>query len=293
VEERGEAKEESASRRPDSRLEKTVKTSPISQKSLDVEPLDVPGFGFESSRILALRRVLQKPKKEQSAWGWLFTRRISIYVTLLLSRTSVTPNQLTFFSIFIGLAGALLWTVGSHLCFIIGGILFQLMYLFDCVDGELARYKNMTSPRGAYLDFVGHYFTGFAMIIGASLGLTKSLGIVMLYFGLVIAIFHLGDELLRDLLYKAKLKFSAGPDFKELEEKFSFRSEGSSSRVFRFVALVAGSMGFYGGMLAAATIDLWLDSNFIKIGFMIAWGMLCLIRFTVRFWRIYDKAFAV
>jgi CDP-alcohol phosphatidyltransferase len=270
-----------------------VKTSPISQKSLDVEALDVPGFRFESSRILALRRVLQKPKTEQSAWGWLFTRRISIYVTLLVSRTSVTPNQLTFSSIFIGLAAALLWTIGSHLCFIIGGILFQLMYLFDCVDGELARYKNMSSPKGAYVDFVGHYFTGFAMIVGASLGLTKSLGIVMLYFGLVIAIFHLGDELLRDLLYKAKLKFGTGPDFKELEEKFSFRSEGLSSRVFRFVGLMAGSMGFYAGMLIAATIDLWLDSNFVKIGFMIAWGLLCLIRFTVRFWRIYDKAFAL
>lgn len=269
-----------------------MKTSPISQKSLDVEALEVPGFRFESARILALRRVLQKPKTEQSAWGWLLTRRISIYVTLLLSHTRVTPNQLTFVWILMGITAGLLWAIGSHLGFLIGAILFQLMYLFDCVDGELARYKNMTSPRGAYLDFVGHYFTGFAMIVGVSLGLTKSLGIAMLYFGLVIAIFHLGDELLRDLLYKAKLKFGTGPDFKELEGKFSFRSEGLSSRVFRFVGLMAGSMGFYGGMLIAATIDLWLDSNFVKIGLMIAWGMLCLIRFTVRFWRIYDKAFA-
>lgn len=270
-----------------------MKTSPISQKSLNVDGLEVPGFRFESSRILALRRLLQKPKTEQSAWGWLFTRRISIYVTLLLSRTPVTPNQLTFFSIFIGLAGALLWTIGSHLSFIIGGILFQLMYLFDCVDGELARYKNMSSPKGAYLDFIGHYFTGFAMIVGATLGLTKSLGNVMLYFGLVIVIFHLGDELLRDLLYKAKLKFGTGQDFKYLEGRFSFRSEGLSSRVFRFVGVMAGSMGFYGGVLAAATIDLWLNSNFVKMGLIIAWGMLCLIRFTVRFWRIYDKAFAL
>lgn len=270
-----------------------MKTSPISQKSLDVEALDVPGFRFESPRILALRKVLQKSKTEQSAWGWLFTRRISIYVTLLLSHTLVTPNQLTFVWILMGIAAGLLWTIGSHLCFMIGAILFQLMYLFDCVDGELARYKNMTSPRGAYLDFVGHYFTGFAMIVGAGLGLTKSLGVAILYFGLVIAIFHLGDELLRDLLYKAKLKFSSGQDFKELEKKFSFRSEGLSSRVFRFIGLMAGSMGFYGGMLIAATIDLWFDSSFIKVGFMTVWGMLCLVRFTVRFWRIYDKAFAL
>ena len=270
-----------------------VMTNQISQNSLEAKALEVPGFRFESPRILALRRVLQKPKTEQSAWGWLFTRRISIYVTLLLSRTLVTPNQLTFLSIFIGIAAGLLWSIGSHLCFIIGGILFQLMYLFDCVDGELARYKNMSSPKGAYLDFVGHYFTGFAMIVGASLGLTKTLGIAMLYFGLVIAIFHLGDELLRDLLYKAKLKFGTGQYFKELEERFSFRSEGLSSRVFRFIGLMAGSMGFYGVMLIAATIDLWFDSNFVKIAFMIAWGMLCLTRFTVRFWRIYDKAFAL
>jgi hypothetical protein len=118
------------------------------------------------------------------------------------------------------------------------------------------------------------------------------LGIAVLYFGLVIAILHLGDELLRDLLYKTRLKFGTGQDFKELEERFSFRSEGLSSRVFRLVGLMAGAMGFYGGMLLAAIVDLWSDSNLVKTGFMIAWGMLCLVRFSVRFRRIYHKAFA-
>jgi phosphatidylglycerophosphate synthase len=270
-----------------------MKTSQILQNLAEAKTPDVPGFRFESPRILALRRVLQKPRTEQSAWGWLFTRRVSIYVTLLLSRTTVTPNQLTFSSIVIGVAAGLLWTFGGHPHFIIGGILFQLMYLFDCVDGELARYKNMSSPKGAYLDFIGHYFTAFAMIVGASLGLTKNMGNAALYFGLVIVIFHLGDELLRDLLYKTKLKFGSGQDFKELEERFSFRSEGLSSRVFRFMGIMAGSMGFYGGMLIAAVIDLWIDANFVKVGFMIVWGMLSVIRFTVRFWRIYHKAFAL
>lgn len=270
-----------------------MKTSPILPNQTEAKAAEVPGFRFESPRILALRRVLQKPKTEQSAWGWLFTRRISIYVTLLLSRTPVTPNQLTFLSIVLGVTAGLLWTAGGHLYFIAGGILFQLMYLLDCVDGELARYKNMSSPKGAYLDFIGHYFTAFAMIVGASLGLAKNLGDAALYFGLVVVIFHLGDELLRDLLYKTKLKFGGAQDFKEIEEKFSFRSEGLSSRVFRLVGVMAGSMGFYGGMLLAATIDLWLDENFVKVGFMIVWGMLCLTRFTVRFRRIYHRGFTL
>ena len=274
-------------------LNKNMKTSPLLQNSAEAKALEVPGFRFESPRILALRRVLQKPKTEQSAWGWLFTRRVSIYVTLLLSRTPVTPNQLTLLSIILGVVAGLCWSLGSHLFFITGGILFQLMYLFDCVDGELARYKNMSSPKGAYLDFIGHYFTAFAMIVGASLGLAKDLGDAALYFGLVVVIFHLGDELLRDLLYKTKFKFGGGQDFRQLEDRFSFRSEGLSSRAFRFVGIITGSMGFYGGMLIAATIDLWTDTNWVKIGFMIVWGMLCLIRFTVRFRRIYYKAFAV
>lgn len=268
-----------------------MKTSPLVQNSAEAEALEVPGFRFETARILALRRMLQKPKTEQSAWGWLFTRRISIYVTLFLSLTPVTPNQLTFFSIFLGVTAGLLWTLGGHLYFIIGGILFQLMYLFDCVDGELARYKHMSSPKGAYLDFIGHYFTAFAMIVGASLGLAKNLGDAALYFGLVVVIFHLGDELLRDLLYKTKLKFDGAQHFKDLEERFSFRSEGLSGRVFRSVGIMAGSMGFYGGMLIAATMDLWIDGHWVKIAFVMVWGMLCLIRFAVRFWRIYRKAF--
>lgn len=254
--------------------------------------LEVPGFRFESPRVLELRRALQKPKGEQSAWGWLFTRRISIYVTLLVSRTPVTPNQLTFVSIIVGIAAGLLWTHGSHLGFIIGAVLFQLMYLLDCVDGELARYKNMSSPKGAYLDFVGHYFTSFAMIVGASLGLRKNLGDLPLYLGLVIVILHLGDELLRDLLYKTKLKFGMRQEFKELEERFSFRAEGLSGRLFRFVGLMAGAMGFYGGMLIASTADLWIASHICKMSFLVVWGILCLARFTVRFARIYERAFA-
>jgi phosphatidylglycerophosphate synthase len=269
-----------------------VKNSPMLQNSAEAEGPQVPGFRFESPRVVALRRRLQKPKTEQSAWGWLFTRRISIYVTLLLARTPVTPNQLTFSSIVLGIAAGLLWAFGGHLYFITGGILFQLMYLLDCVDGELARYKKMSSARGAYLDFIGHYFTAFAMLMGASLGLAKNLGDAALYFGLVIVMFHLGDELLRDLLYKTKLKFGSGEHFKDLEESFSFRSESLSSKAFRCVGVLAGSMGFYGGMLMAASIDLWLDGNWLKVGFMIVWGILCLIRFTVRFRRIYHKAFA-
>jgi phosphatidylglycerophosphate synthase len=238
-----------------------------------------------------LRKALQKPKTEQSAWGWLFTRRISIYVTLLLAQTPVTPNQLTFCSIFMGLAAGLFWTFGTHLYFIAGGVLFQLMYLFDCVDGELARYRHMTSAKGAYLDFVGHYFTAFAMIVGASLGLARHVGYAPLYFGLVIVIVHLGDELLRDLLYKTKLKFAGAQDFKDLEERFSFRSEGLSSRGFRFVGVIAGSMGFYGGMLAAAIVDLCIDAHWLKLGYLAGWGSLCFVRFSVRFRRIYQRAF--
>jgi len=37
--------------------------------------------------------------------------------------------------------------------------LSQLQMLWDCCDGEIARWRNTQSPKGIFLDRVGHYLT--------------------------------------------------------------------------------------------------------------------------------------
>ncbi len=86
----------------------------------------------------------------------LITRRLSIRVTYLLRNTFVTPNMVTTASLIIFLAGVPFFIIGYNniIMMIIGVVITQFAYVLDCSDGELARYKSMTSPLGAWLDSV-------------------------------------------------------------------------------------------------------------------------------------------
>ncbi len=98
----------------------------------------------------ALRRSLVKPTD-----GWVsknLNRPISISISRVLARTSLTPNQ---FSIFTGLLGILtgwLLAQGGYWGFLLGSFLFHLTSVLDGVDGELARLKFKSSPFGQWLD---------------------------------------------------------------------------------------------------------------------------------------------
>jgi phosphatidylglycerophosphate synthase len=73
----------------------------------------------------------------------------------LLRPTRITPNQVTFLSLFTSLlscATLLLWRAQAGL--FVSAALLHLAFVLDCVDGQLARIKGQTSTVGAYLDFL-------------------------------------------------------------------------------------------------------------------------------------------
>ena len=72
-------------------------------------------------------------------------------------------------------------------------MLFQLFLLFDCVDGEVARWRRQNSATGIYVDRLGAYLADAALMVGAgfraahdasnqwvSVGLAAALGVVLL-----------------------------------------------------------------------------------------------------------------
>ena len=94
-------------------------------------------------------------------------RRIALF---LKNYTNITPNQVTVFTFFIGMIGALLICKGSYYTDLIAIIFLQLALTFDLSDGYLARIKNQTSNFGAWfdtiLDEISTYFIIFAFLIG-------------------------------------------------------------------------------------------------------------------------------
>jgi phosphatidylglycerophosphate synthase len=89
----------------------------------------------------------------------LYLRRISLYLTKLLLRTSITANGITYLMIVTGVSISLALQINSWSGLILALLLSQIQMLWDCCDGEVARWRNTQSPKGVFLDRVGHYLT--------------------------------------------------------------------------------------------------------------------------------------
>jgi phosphatidylglycerophosphate synthase len=97
--------------------------------------------------------------------GKLYMRRVSPHLTRLLLRTRLTPNGVTWLMIADGLAAAALLSVEGLLPAIGVVVLIQLQLLLDCSDGELARWRGVSSPAGIFLDRLAHNVTEAALPI--------------------------------------------------------------------------------------------------------------------------------
>jgi phosphatidylglycerophosphate synthase len=118
--------------------------------------------------IAELRDVVQPPahlgRASGEHWaGRLYMRRVSPYVTRALLRTPISANGVTWLMVPTGLLAAGCLTlpgIGGAL----GAVAFvQLQLLFDCCDGEVARWRGESSPAGVYLDRVAHHVTDAAL----------------------------------------------------------------------------------------------------------------------------------
>lgn len=108
--------------------------------------------------------------------GTLYMRRLSIYLTWLLVRTPLTANGVTWLMIIAGgLAGPALLLPGPWGA-IAAALLAQLQMLLDCCDGEVARWRNSMSPRGIFLDQLGHYVAegSIGLFLGVAVALTST-----------------------------------------------------------------------------------------------------------------------
>ncbi len=101
--------------------------------------------------------------------GKLYMRRLSPYLTRLLVPTRLTPNAVTWLMIVCGLAAAALLTLPGLVPAIGVVLLLQFQLLLDCSDGELARWRKVSSPAGIYLDRLAHNLTEAALPIALAI----------------------------------------------------------------------------------------------------------------------------
>jgi len=92
-------------------------------------------------------------KDTEGVMSRLVNRKISLAVTRRLMNHNVTPNQMTWVSMGIGLLGALFFLLPGQIAQIVGALLFLLHSILDGCDGELARLKFQESRFGGIFDY--------------------------------------------------------------------------------------------------------------------------------------------
>src|SRR5206468_4020883 len=84
--------------------------------------------------------------------GRLYMRRVSPRATWVFARLGWSPNAVTVAFIVCGVAAGVVVAFGGLWSAIVAAILIQAYLLFDCSDGELARWSGRTSaPRSSGL----------------------------------------------------------------------------------------------------------------------------------------------
>ncbi|MEO5755172.1 MAG: CDP-alcohol phosphatidyltransferase family protein [Chthoniobacterales bacterium] len=144
----------------------------------------------------AEQRLLRKSGKSQDGLVSRFINRpFSREITRLLLKTPITPSAWTLAIFFLQVAGALLLFRGDRGSIILGLGFFQFYSILDGCDGEIARAKYLSSPRGAQLDTwcdtVGHLL----MVVSLGFGLGRQIPFYF-YESLIVAGLIFTTELL-------------------------------------------------------------------------------------------------
>ena len=107
---------------------------------------------------------------QKQPWDQRFAR---VLVRPLVG-TPVSPNQLTFVTLLLALAGAGLFVPSDPALADWGAGIFVLGRFLDHCDGELARQSGRTSKLGYYLDYVSGALSYAALFICLGIGLRDS-----------------------------------------------------------------------------------------------------------------------
>jgi len=107
-----------------------------------------------------------KRKKDCALARYLF-RPVSFYVSAWCANCNISANTVSYISIVFAVLGCLFMAIPGYWWKIAAAIMFNIWYLSDCVDGNLAR-SIKKQPFGAFADAASSYIlVGF---MGACIG---------------------------------------------------------------------------------------------------------------------------
>lgn len=103
-----------------------------------------------------LDQVRYETYKARDAWWTVFlvdplAGRLAVGTA---NRTSITPNQLSWAALVLGMASAGCCYEADWTWLLAGAVLYHLSFVLDCTDGKIARLKGTGTVLGGWLDYV-------------------------------------------------------------------------------------------------------------------------------------------
>ncbi len=140
--------------------ERRVRTVDVTgEKWIDMDT----AFAFRHAK----RRLLSSVVKNTDD-GYVsahLNRPLSLRLSSLLAEARISPDRITLAAFLLSLGAAALLSLQGYMAGLAGGLLIQLASVVDGCDGEVARLRQIASPRGGWLDTMLDRYADLAVVL--------------------------------------------------------------------------------------------------------------------------------
>ncbi|MFT5124959.1 MAG: phosphatidylglycerophosphate synthase [Candidatus Omnitrophota bacterium] len=100
-------------------------------------------------------RLWATKNKNDEWWSSFVTSPLAIVANFFVVDWKwLTPNLVTLLSFLVAIVATGLMVLGGQTAFYLAALLIHLSHVLDCMDGQMARYRKVSSRTGSYYDKV-------------------------------------------------------------------------------------------------------------------------------------------
>ena len=137
-------------------------------------------------------RLWATKNKDDEWWSSFVTSPIAIALNMVVvDWPFLTPNRITVLSMLAAIVASLLIVKGGFYSFLWAVIFLHLSHIFDCMDGQMAKYRGISSAFGSYFDKVTDQLKVFLFFGAASYAAYKQTGdVTPVFLGFISVSFY-------------------------------------------------------------------------------------------------------
>lgn len=144
--------------------------------------------------------------KEKYYYFHIISRITSIPLAIVANKFNISPNLVTISGMLLVIPAMFCHFINQYFAAI---FIFHLFFVFDCLDGVLARATQTTSSAGAYLDDLAHYIFHSGYFISFAFAKVMSGELMAAFSAIIFIISNLIFRAHHDLVFKVNQKASS------------------------------------------------------------------------------------